>query len=83
MFGQVNLDEGGSDILPLMQGMMQSLISKEVLYPSLKELCDKYPAWLEEKKTSLPAPDLDRYKKQLELMQKVSIVVYSMTGSND
>lgn len=72
MFGQASLEEGTGDFLPFMQGMMQSLLSKEVLYPSLKELVDKYPAWLEEKKTSLPAEDLERYQKQLDLMQKVS-----------
>jgi len=65
------LDEGAGDFLPFMQGMMQSLLSKEVLYPSLKELVDKYPAWLEEKKETLPAADLERYNKQLDLMQKV------------
>lgn len=32
MFG----GEGDNGILPFMQGMMQSLLSKEVLYPSLK-----------------------------------------------
>ncbi|XP_043274822.1 peroxisomal biogenesis factor 19 isoform X1 [Venturia canescens] len=71
MFGQASLEDGSNDILPFMHGMIQSLLSKEVLYPSLKELVDKYPAWLEEKKTTLPPDDLEKYNKQLELMQKV------------
>ncbi|XP_015172172.1 PREDICTED: peroxisomal biogenesis factor 19 [Polistes dominula] len=71
MFGQMNLEEGAGDILPFMQGMMQSLLSKEILYPSLKELVDKYPEWLEQKKATLPSADLQRYTKQLELMQKI------------
>lgn len=71
MFGQMNLEEGAGDILPFMQGMMQSLLSKEILYPSLKELVDKYPEWLEQKRATLPSSDLQRYTKQLELMQKV------------
>ena len=41
----MNLDGGGSegelDFLPMMQGMMQNLLSKEVLYPALKDLKDK------------------------------------------
>ena len=41
----MNLDGGGSegelDFLPLMQGMMENLLSKEVLYPALKDLQDK------------------------------------------
>ena len=41
----MNLEGGGSegelDFLPLMQGMMENLLSKEVLYPALKDLQDK------------------------------------------
>ena len=33
--------EGELDFLPLMQGMMQNLLSKDVLYPALKDLKDK------------------------------------------
>lgn len=36
-------DGGGDDsnILPIMQSIMQNLLSKEVLYPSLKEITAK------------------------------------------
>ncbi|XP_033221509.1 peroxisomal biogenesis factor 19 [Belonocnema kinseyi] len=71
MLEQTSMDEGAGEFLPFMQGMMQSLLSKEVLYPSLKDLVEKYPKWLEEKKETLPPADLERYTKQLELMQKV------------
>ncbi|XP_012219504.1 peroxisomal biogenesis factor 19 isoform X2 [Linepithema humile] len=74
MLGQTSLDGETSEIvLPFMQGMMEHLLSKEILYPSLKELSDKYPAWLEENKATLNSSDLQRYTKQLELMQKVCI----------
>ncbi|XP_044002917.1 peroxisomal biogenesis factor 19 isoform X2 [Aphidius gifuensis] len=73
MFGQASIDEGPDGLFPFMQGMMQSLFSKEVLYPSLKELSDKYPAWLEEKKSTLSPEDLARYTKQLDLIQKVCL----------
>lgn len=38
-----NGEAGGEDgnILPIMQSIMQNLLSKEVLYPSLKEITDK------------------------------------------
>ncbi|KAI8433241.1 hypothetical protein MSG28_015317 [Choristoneura fumiferana] len=61
----------GNMFLPFMQGMMQSLLSKEVLYPSLKELVDKYPAWLEENKGKVSQDEYDRYCKQQELMLQV------------
>lgn len=62
---------GQNEFLPFMQGMMQSLLSKEVLYPSLKDILDKYPAWIEENKTKIGAEDLERYKKQQDLMERV------------
>lgn len=43
----LDLDEGGErggqdgNILPIMQSIMQNLLSKEVLYPSIKEITDK------------------------------------------
>lgn len=73
MLEQTSFDGDTGDILPFMQGMMEHLLSKEILYPSLKELSDKYPAWLEEHKATLNASDLERYTKQSELMQKVCI----------
>ncbi|CAG9576979.1 unnamed protein product [Danaus chrysippus] len=71
MFNNFNLNEGGQDgnmFLPFMQGMMQSLLSKEVLYPSLKELVDKYPDWLKDNKGKIPQDD---YERQQSLMHQV------------
>ncbi|XP_013192579.1 peroxisomal biogenesis factor 19 [Amyelois transitella] len=74
MFGNFNLSEGGQDgnmFVPFMQGMMQSLLSKEVLYPSLKELVDKYPAWLRDNKGKIDQSEYDRFEQQQELMKQV------------
>lgn len=50
---------------------MQSLLSAEVLLPSLKEMLEKYPAWLDENKDTISAADLDRYTKQQELFKVI------------
>lgn len=73
MFGNVNLNETGESnaFLPFMQGMMQSLLSAEVLLPSLKEIVSKYPAWLEENGSKITTEDKERYEGQLKLMQEV------------
>ncbi|KAL4711373.1 hypothetical protein ACJJTC_019214 [Scirpophaga incertulas] len=75
MFQNFNMGEAGQQdgnmFVPFMQGMMQSLLSKEVLYPSLKELIDKYPAWLAENKGKIEQSEYERFEQQLELMQKV------------
>lgn len=34
------------EFLPFMQGLMGSLLSKDMLYPSLKEMCEKVNKYL-------------------------------------
>lgn len=50
---------------------MQSLLSAEVLLPSLKEMLEKYPGWLEENKDKTSDADKERYGKQLELFKVI------------
>ncbi|XP_066991160.2 peroxisomal biogenesis factor 19 [Anabrus simplex] len=76
MMGGLGVNDGtgagdGSDLLPFMQQMMQSLLSKEILYPALKEIFDKYPEWLEKNKDQLDPAELERYSKQKTLMGQV------------
>ncbi|XP_017860179.1 PREDICTED: peroxisomal biogenesis factor 19 [Drosophila arizonae] len=74
MFGSLNLDGGESDsnsFLPFMEGMMQSLLSAEILLPSIKELLEKYPKYLEENDAKLSAEDKERYQKQMELYKVI------------
>lgn len=73
MFGNINLNETGENnaFLPFMQGMMQSLLSAEVLLPSLKDLVTKYPSWLEENGSKISTEDKERYENQLKLMKEV------------
>ncbi|XP_070534920.1 peroxisomal biogenesis factor 19-like isoform X2 [Ptychodera flava] len=59
------------DFMPMMQSMMQSLLSKEVLYPSIKEIVDKYPKWLEENKDK-GNPEYTRYQKQYTAMKALA-----------
>lgn len=73
----LGLDEGGEggaddgNILPIMQSIMQNLLSKEVLYPSLKEISTKYPEWLETNKPSLSGGDYQRYEQQAKIMGEI------------
>ncbi|XP_034097628.1 peroxisomal biogenesis factor 19 [Drosophila albomicans] len=75
MFSSLNLDGAadadGNSFLPFMEGMMQSLLSAEILLPSIKELLEKYPKYLEENDATLSAEDKERYQKQLELYKVI------------
>lgn len=64
-------DSGENPFLPVMQGMMQSLLSAEVLLPSLKEMLEKYPAWFDDNKDKISAEDKERYEKQQELFKVI------------
>ncbi|TRY81978.1 hypothetical protein DNTS_030983 [Danionella cerebrum] len=77
--------EGGGDdgnILPIMQSIMQNLLSKDVLYPSLKEITDKYPEWLENNRQSLPPDQFQRYEQQFKIMGEICSQ-FEKDGDND
>ncbi|XP_028328877.1 peroxisomal biogenesis factor 19-like [Gouania willdenowi] len=67
--GNAGSDDG--NILPIMQSIMQNLLSKEVLYPSLKEITTKYPEWLEANKATLSPDDYQRYENQAKVMGEI------------
>lgn len=78
MFNNFDLNDpsqGGTDqlpeLMPLMHNVMQKLMSKELLYPSLKEIVDKYPEWLAEKQSSLKQEEYEQFTEQFNLMKTV------------
>lgn len=74
---------GIGEILPAMQGMLQSLLSKELLYPSIKEIVNKYPDWLADNRSKLEAKEYDKYNRQFSVMQKVCIEFENEKDSDD
>lgn len=78
MFSNLNMgegagEEGNNPFLPFMEGMMQSLLSAEILLPSIKELLDKYPSYLAENGDTISAEDKERYEKQHELFKVIRV----------
>lgn len=59
------------DFMQMMEGMMQNLLSKDVLYPTMKEISKAYPDWLNENEKKLSPDELTRYKKQQTLINKI------------
>jgi len=57
--------------MPLMQSVMSSILSKDVLYPSLKDVSERYPAWLEANGAALEPAERLRYEQQHRLMVDV------------
>ncbi|XP_072774663.1 peroxisomal biogenesis factor 19 isoform X2 [Taeniopygia guttata] len=68
----LGLEEGGGDgVLPVMRSIMESLLSKDVLYPSLKEITEKYPEWLRQHEGSLSPEQRARFGAQQALMLRI------------
>lgn len=51
--------------------MMQGLLSKEVLGPSLEDFVQRLPPYIEENKDKLSKEDIERYENQKKLMEEV------------
>lgn len=60
-----------NELLPFMQGMMQGLLSKEVLGPSLQDFVEKLPDYIEKNRATLAKEDIERYENQKKLMEEV------------
>ncbi|XP_004409762.1 PREDICTED: peroxisomal biogenesis factor 19-like [Odobenus rosmarus divergens] len=69
----LGMDEGDGEgnILPIMQSIMQNLLSKDVLYPSLKEITKGYPECLQSHQESLPPEQFEKYQEQHSVMGNI------------
>lgn len=59
------------DMTSVMQNMMHMLLSKDLLYPALKDITEKYPGWLADNRTTLSTEQYGKYNTQYEIMKKV------------
>ena len=51
--------------------MMEQLTNKDILYEPMKELDDKFPAWMEKNKEKTAKDDLKRYEEQKTLVREI------------
>ena len=70
--GPPPIGRGEESLLPMMETMMQSLLSKDLLYPAIRDLADKFPGWLAEKGGDLPSEQLAKFRRQFELSKQAS-----------
>lgn len=55
----------------LLEGMMEQLMSKDVLYEPMKDLESKFPDYLKEHKDKLSPEEYDRYSKQHDYIKQI------------
>lgn len=61
-------DGSEEDFSKVLMGMMEQLTNKEILYEPMKELSDKFPAWLEKNGKTINKEDRERYEEQQRLV---------------
>ena len=55
----------------VLDGIMKQLVSKDVLYQPMKDICEKYPSWLEKEKDTLDSDDYRKYHDQYTIIAKM------------
>ena len=55
----------------MLLGMMEQLTHKEILYEPMRELHDKFPAWMTANRDKTPRADLDRFDEQQRLVAEI------------
>lgn len=55
----------------VLEDMMNQLMSKDLLYEPMKDLSQKYPAWLKEHKDTASKADLEKYTQQQVICQQI------------
>merc|ERR1719188_974900 len=51
--------------------MMQSLLSKDLLYPAIRDLADRFPDWLAEKRADFSPEQFGKFNRQYELTKQI------------
>lgn len=60
-----------NESFPQIFDLMQNLLSKELLYPALKDLSPKFDTWLKKNDPKLSKADKKRYRKQLDIIEEI------------
>ncbi|KAF9921662.1 Peroxisome chaperone and import receptor, partial [Modicella reniformis] len=61
----------GGDFQNVLEGMMEQLMSRDILYEPMLDLKQKYPQWLKDNKDKTPAEEYARYEKQYEYVKQI------------
>jgi len=71
-----------TESVPQIFDLMQNLLSKELLYPALKDLAPKFEDWLQKNLAHLSKEDRKRYKKQIRKIHEIIEVFDDETLDN-
>ncbi|GJJ70769.1 peroxin-19 [Entomortierella parvispora] len=61
----------GGDFQNVLEGMMEQLMSKDILYEPMLDLQQKYPQWLKDNKDKISESEYARYEKQYGYVKEI------------
>ncbi|KAG0038830.1 Peroxisome chaperone and import receptor [Podila clonocystis] len=61
----------GGDFQNVLEGMMEQLMSKDILYEPMLDLQQKYPQWLQDNKGKISESEFARYEKQYGYVNEI------------
>lgn len=61
--------------------MMKQLLSKDIMYEPIKQICERFPEWLAKHAESLSQKEYDNYGNQYRIFQKL-VAVYDTEPDN-
>lgn len=67
--GFMQENEGNPELKNTFDDMMKTMVSKEALYPPMKQLKEEFPKWLEENADKLEVEELENYNAQLDALE--------------
>jgi peroxin-19 len=75
---------GENDLDPeaFMDGMMEQLLSKELMYEPMKQVTEQFPAWLETNKEKLTEDDWEQRNQQYKVFQELVQVYEQEDGDS-
>lgn len=69
--GGLDGEGGEEEFSKMLLGMMEQLTNKEILYEPMKELDDKFPAWMQTNAGKVEEADMKRYKEQQVYVREI------------
>lgn len=63
--------ESEEDFSQMLMGMMEQLTNKDILMEPMKELHDRFPAWMAKNRSKVKEDDLKRYETQQRLVGEI------------
>lgn len=72
---------GKDDFNAVLEGMMKQLLTKDLMYTPMKQICEKFPGWLARNRSSLPKPEYEKFGKQYQCFQQL-VMTYETDPDN-